>query len=152
LRVWASRPSRYGLEMHLAMMYQEVVASEPSVVVVDPISNFISAGSMSEAETMLVRLVDFLKMKGVTTLFTNLTQGGATAEHTDLGISSIIDTWLLLREAERDEERYCSLYILKSRGMWHSRQVRELRMTDRGIELAEHASKAAAPRAAPQAE
>jgi circadian clock protein KaiC len=138
LRISSARPSRYGLEMHLAKMYQEVVTSEPAVVVVDPISCFISAGSTWEAQTMLVRLVDFLKTKGITSLFTNLTQGGGNPEQTDLGISSIIDTWLLLREDERDDERICSLYILKSRGMWHSRQVRELRLTEHGIELAEH--------------
>jgi circadian clock protein KaiC len=138
LHIWSARPSRYGLEMHLAMMYQEVVASDPRVVVVDPISSFIAGNNNSEAQTMLVRLVDFLKTKGVTTLFTNLTQGGGSPDQTDLGISSIIDTWLLLREDERNDERICSLYILKSRGMAHSKQVRRLRMTDHGIELAEH--------------
>ena len=147
LHIWSARPSRYGLEMHLAMMYQEIVTADPRVVVVDPISSFLSAGSSSEAETMLVRLVDFLKTKCVTSLFTNLTQGGGKPEQTDLGISSIIDTWLLLRDDERDDERNCSLYILKSRGMQHSRQVRDLRLTDHGIELDEHpASKAAAGR------
>ncbi len=135
LRVHSSRPTRYGLEMHLATMYKLITDFDPRVVVIDPISNFISTGTASEAGAMLIRLVDFLKSREVTALFTNLVHGGAAAEETDVGISSIIDTWLLLRDTERDGERGGSLYVLKSRGMAHSKQVRQLRLTDGGIEL-----------------
>ncbi|QJW93545.1 circadian clock protein KaiC [Frigoriglobus tundricola] len=135
LRVHSTRPTRYGLEMHLATMYQEVTDFAPQVVVIDPISNFIAAGTTTEAGAMLVRLVDFLKERGVTSLFTNLTHAGSAAEETDTGISSIIDTWLLLRDTERNGERGGVLYVLKSRGMAHSKQVREFRLTDGGIEL-----------------
>ena len=135
LRVHSSRPTRFGLEMHLATMYKAVTEFGPQVVVIDPISNFISSGTTSEAGTMLIRLVDFLKERGVTALFTNLIHGGGELEQTDVGISSIIDTWLLLRDTERDGERGGVAYVLKSRGMAHSKQVREFRLTDSGIEL-----------------
>lgn len=135
LRIHATRPTRYGLEMHLATMYKMVTEFTPRVVVIDPISNFISSGSSAEAGAMLIRLVDFLKSREVTSVFTNLTHGAGSPEETDVGISSIIDTWLLLRDTERDGERGGSLYVLKSRGMAHSKQVREFRLTDHGIEL-----------------
>jgi circadian clock protein KaiC len=135
LRVHAARPSRYGLEMHLALMYKLVRGFQPRAVVVDPISNFISAGTASEAGAMLVRLVDFLKSQAITSLFTNLTHSGTNLEETDVGISSIIDTWLLLRDTESRGERKGVVHVLKSRGMSHSRQVRGFHLTDHGIEL-----------------
>lgn len=134
LRIDAARPTRYGLEMHLAIIHKLVSDFQPQFVVVDPISNFISAGTTTEAGSMLVRLVDVLKSRGITSLYTNLTHAG-NLEQTDVGISSIIDTWLFLRETEADDERRGVLYILKSRGMAHSKQVRGFRLTDHGIEL-----------------
>ncbi|WP_439629621.1 circadian clock protein KaiC [Gemmata sp.] len=134
LRVHSTRPTRYGLEMHLATMYKLVTDFDPRVVVIDPISNFITAGTTSEAGAMLVRLVDFLKARGVTGLFSNLTHAGSPIE-TDVGISSIIDTWLLLRETEAGGARGGVLSVLKSRGMAHSREVRPFRLTDHGVEL-----------------
>ena len=98
-------------------------------------SNFVSAGSSTEAGAMLIRLVDFLKSQGITSLFTNLVQGSHDATETDVGISSIIDTWLLLRDTERNGERCGALYVLKSRGMSHSKQVREFRLSDTGIDI-----------------
>ncbi|HUQ70563.1 MAG TPA: circadian clock protein KaiC [Planctomycetaceae bacterium] len=137
LRIHSARPTLFGLEMHLASMYKTIAHYLPQVVVVDPISNFISAGTLSEAGAMLVRLVDLLKAKGITTVFTNLTHGGVTIQETDVGISSIIDTWLLLNDTEHDGERICAVYVLKSRGMAHSKKVMGLRLTDNGIELTE---------------
>lgn len=134
LRIHSSRPTRYGLEMHLATIHRLVTEFQPQVVVIDPISNFVSAGTITEAGAMLVRLVDFLKSRGVTSLFTNLSHGHGL-EETDVGLSSIIDTWLLLRGVEQDGERGHVLYVLKSRGMAHSKQVRKFRLTDSGIEL-----------------
>ena len=137
LRISSARPTLYGLEMHLAQMHKLVADFRPQAVVVDPISNFISSGTMSEAGAMLVRLVDFLKRQNITSLFTNLTHGGSVPEYTDVGISSIIDTWLLLRDIEHDGQRSGVVYVLKSRGMSHSKQVKGFRLTDNGIELAE---------------
>ena len=109
---------------------------QPRVVVVDPISNMLAAGTADEAQAMLLRLVDALKGQQITALFTNLSSAGeASLEQTDLGISSIVDTWILLRDIELGGERNRGLYVLKSRGMAHSNQIREFLLTDRGIEL-----------------
>jgi circadian clock protein KaiC len=108
------------------------------VVIVDPISNFISAGSAQDALTMLLRLTDYLKSRQATAMFTHLSSGGlagAALENTDLGVSSIIDTWILLRDIELGGERNKGLYILKSRGMKHSNQIREYLLTPEGIQL-----------------
>lgn len=136
LRIHSARPTRYGLEMHLAQMHKLIEEIRPEVVVVDPISNFISAGTMTEAGAMVVRLIDFLKSQGTTTLFTNLTHA-ADPESTEIAISSIIDTWLLLREIERGNQRSGVINVLKSRGMAHSKQIRGFRLTDHGVELSE---------------
>jgi circadian clock protein KaiC len=144
LRVHSARPTRYGLEMHLAQMHKLIRDFKPSVVVIDPISNFISAGTMTEAGSMLIRVVDFLKSQGITGLFTNLTHDGSNPEKTDSGISSIIDTWLLLRNTEQDGERGGTIYVLKSRGMAHSNHVHGFRLTDQGIVLSAPPERAAA--------
>jgi len=135
LRIEASRPTLFGLEMHLVHIHTLVAQFDPRVVIVDPISNFTSSGSLEQAEAMLVRLIDFLKMRGVTTLLVNLTAGGAALERTEAGISSLIDTWVLLRDVERDDARHRRLHVLKSRGMAHSSEVREFRITSKGIDL-----------------
>jgi circadian clock protein KaiC len=121
--------------MHLAIMHKMVEDFDPSVVIVDPISNFVNAASNSETNAMLVRLVDFLKSRGTTAFFTALTGGGEAWEQTDVGMSSIVDTWLLLRDIELGGERNRGMYILKSRGMAHSNQIREFLLTDNGIDL-----------------
>lgn len=136
LQFHAARPSLYGLETHLAVMHKQVKDFSPRVVVIDPVSNLISSGSMSEVRSMLLRLVDFLKAQQITALFTSLTAGDTkTLEQTDLGISSVMDSWLLLRDIELGGERNRGLYILKSRGMAHSNQIREFLLTDNGIDL-----------------
>jgi circadian clock protein KaiC len=135
LRHEASRPTNAGLETHLAHMHKQVEAFAPRVVIIDPISNFASAGTDADAEVMLLRLVDFLKSRGVTAMLVNLTAGGGALEGTDIGISSLIDTWILLRDIELAGERNRGLYVLKSRGMSHSHQIREFLLTDNGIRL-----------------
>ena len=136
LRFHATRPTFHGLEMHLATMLRLVRDFRPRVVVVDPISNMLAAGTADEAQAMLLRLVDSLKHQQITALFTNLTSAGdASLEQTDLGVSSIVDTWILLRDIELGGERNRGMYVLKSRGMAHSNQIREFLLTDRGIEL-----------------
>ncbi len=131
----ASRPTLHGLETHLVQMYRLIRQFKPAIVVVDPISNLQEAGTQSEASAALLRLVDMLKSKQVTTLFTNLTQVGAVMEKSDLGISSLMDTWLLLRDIELNGERNRGIYVLKSRGMAHSNQIREFVMTANGLDL-----------------
>lgn len=132
--VKTTRPSRHGLEMHLALIHKAVGEFRPAVVVVDPISSFLAAGGTPDAASMLVRLLDLLKTRGITAVFTNQTHAGGPGT-TDMGVSSIIDTWVVLADAERGGERAGTLTVLKSRGMAHSKRVRELRMTDRGLEL-----------------
>lgn len=137
LQFHAHRPTLYGLEAHLATMHRVVRDLEPQIVVVDPISNFVSVGGLGEVKAMLIRLLDYLKMRQVTALFTNLTSVDGSLEQTEVGLSSLIDTWLLLRDIELNGERNRAMYVLKSRGMAHSNQVREFVLGERGIELRE---------------
>jgi len=131
----AVRPTATGLEMHLAQMFKITSDAKSSVVVIDPISNLISVGSLGEVKSMLTRLVDYLKTKHITAVFTSLTHGGDPSEETEVGISSLMDTWIVLRDVERGGERNREIHVLKSRGMAHSNQLREFVMTDHGIEL-----------------
>src|SRR5450759_612480 len=135
LRFHAERPSVFGLEMHLVTIHKLVSQFRPRVVVIDPVTDFASLGSEAEIRAMLTRLVDFLKMQQITALFTSLTAGGTFTESTDLGVSSLMDTWLLLRDVQNGAERTRVVHLLKSRGMAHSNQVREFLLTDRGVEL-----------------
>ncbi len=137
LRIHASRPTFHGLEMHLVQIHKMVTQFEPAAVIIDPVSNFSASGSNADAALMLLRLIDFLKARGVTALLTHLTSGGKAMEATDVGISSIIDTWLLVRDVENGGERNRGLYVLKSRGMKHSNQIREFLITANGIQLVE---------------
>jgi circadian clock protein KaiC len=134
LRFHASRPTVHGLERHLVTMYKTIRDFQPSVVVVDPVTNFLSVGTSEDVKAMLVRLIDFLKMQQITGVFTSLTHGDAL-EQTDVGVSSLMDTWLLLRESEVNGERNRTLYVIKSRGMNHSNQLREVLITGEGIQL-----------------
>ena len=135
LRFHAVRPTFYSMEMHLAMLHKMIDESKPSVVVLDPITTFTAIGNGVEVKSMLTRLIDFLKLHGITAMFTNLTAGDSAPEKTDIGISSLVDTWLLLRNIETNGERNRGLYVLKSRGMAHSNQIREFFLSDNGIEL-----------------
>jgi circadian clock protein KaiC len=135
IRIHASRPTLFCLEMHLVQIHKMIAEFEPSAVIVDPISNLIDSGTQQDARSMLLRLVDFLKAKRITALFTHLTSGAAAREATDVGISSLVDTWLLLRDIELAGERNRGLYVLKSRGMPHSNQIREFLITPEGVQL-----------------
>jgi circadian clock protein KaiC len=106
-------------------------------VVFDPINSLLQAGTQRDATAMIIRLIDFLKVHQISSFMTNLIAGGQAAENTGMEISSLVDTWLLLRDVELSGERNRALYILKSRGMAHSNQIREFLLTDRGIELQE---------------
>jgi circadian clock protein KaiC len=135
LQFQATRPTFYGLEMHLAVTHKIVNIFKPDIVILDPINTFVVGDKEFEVKTMLMRIVDFLKSKHITALFTSLTSGVSPLENSDVGISSLIDTWLLLRDIELNGERNRGMYVLKSRGMANSNQIREFILTDHGVEL-----------------
>jgi circadian clock protein KaiC len=135
LHLHASRPSLSGLEQHLVRMFGAVRELDPAVVVVDPLSNLLVVGSRHEVRLALTRLVDFLKTEGITALYTSLIQQDARAAETDIGISSLMDTWIFLESIEVQGERNRGLHILKSRGMAHSNRIREFLITDEGVRL-----------------
>ena len=134
LRVEAARPTLFGLEMHLVAMHKEIETFKPRVVVIDPVSSLLSAGDPREVKSLLVRLFDFLKCHGVTAVVTYLTSIKGL-EETDIGVSSLIDTWIEVRDLESGGERTRTLHVLKSRGMPHSNKVREFVLTSRGVQL-----------------
>jgi circadian clock protein KaiC len=133
----ASRPSLYGLEMHLVHIYKTIKKIKPRVVVIDPITNLVSIGSVSEVKAMLVRLIDFLQSENITVVFTALNLHTTITEQTDEGVSSLVDAWLMVSDIEGNGERNRGLYVMKSRGMKHSNQVREFIITDKGLDLVE---------------
>jgi circadian clock protein KaiC len=137
LQFQATRPTLYGLEMHLAVTHKAVIAFKPDIVILDPINTFVIGDKENEVKTMLMRIVDFLKANQITALFTSLTSNESTLESSDVGISSLIDTWLLLRDIELNGERNRGMYVLKSRGMANSNQIREFILTGHGVELRE---------------
>jgi circadian clock protein KaiC len=138
LQIHCSRPSMHGLEQHLVMMHDTVLAFRPGIVVADPISNLTLDDSELAVRPTLMRLIDFLKQLQITSVFTSLTSGGTATsapEDSQMGVSSLMDTWLLLRNVEFNGERNRLIYVLKSRGMAHSNQVREFVLSDAGIDL-----------------
>jgi circadian clock protein KaiC len=135
LRFHAVRPAHSGLEVHLATILRAIQSFDPQSVVVDPLSSFVGVGNENDVRRMLLRLVDALKIRQVTGFFTSLSTTEAMIEQTNVAISSLIDTWLLVRDLEIGGERNRGLYVLKSRGMQHSNQIREFLLTPQGIEL-----------------
>jgi circadian clock protein KaiC len=123
--------------MHLVKLHKTIEEVKPSIVVVDPLTALLQSGTLTETRGMLLRLIDFLKEQRITALMTTLTSGSDSLEETAVGISSLVDVWLLLRDIESGGERNRGLYILKARGLAHSNQIRELLLTDHGIELRE---------------
>ena len=135
LKFHNSRPSNWGLEVHLAMIHKIISEYEPHVVVIDPITNFLAVGDPFQTKSMLTRLIDFLKTERITAMFTSLTGATDQLEDSEVGVSSLIDAWLLVKNIESNGERNRGLYILKARGMAHSNQVREFLLTDYGVDL-----------------
>jgi circadian clock protein KaiC len=135
LQYHGMRPTVYGLEMHLVQMHRLVEDCQPSVVVIDPVTSLLSSGTSTEVKGMLTRLIDFLKCRQITAFMTTLTSEVEHLEQTEVHISSLIDTWLVLRDLESGGERNRGLIVLKSRGMAHSKQIREFLLTQNGIEL-----------------
>ena len=137
LQFQATRPTFYGLEMHLAVTHKIVSVFKPDIVILESINTFIVGDKDLDVKTMLMRIADFLKAKQITALCTSLTSSQGSIESSDAGISSLIDTWLLLRDIELYGERNRGMYVLKSRGMANSSEIREFILTDHGVELRE---------------
>lgn len=135
LQMHASRPTLWGLEMHLVAIYKKIKQFKPRTVILDPITNLVTVGTVSEVKSMLIRLIDFLQAEQVTVMFTALSLNTIVNEQTDEGVSSLVDAWLLVRDIEANGERNRGMYIMKSRGMKHSNQVREFIITDKGLDL-----------------
>jgi circadian clock protein KaiC len=135
LRFHATRPTLHGLELHLAHAHQAIQEVRPTIVVLDPVTNLMASGDQSEVYAMLLRLIDYLKGLGITAMMTTLTRAGQPTEITETNISSLVDTWIAIQQIESSSERNRGLYVIKSRGMAHSNQVREYRITDCGVEL-----------------
>jgi circadian clock protein KaiC len=135
LRYVATRPTFYSLEMHLAVMLREIIRFDPQLVVLDPISAFMESGDRMEIQSMLLRVIDFLKARGVTAILTHLMHEQDGGMRTDAGLSSLMDAWILLLNREVNGEFNRELYLLKARGLSHSNQVREFIMSDKGITL-----------------
>ncbi len=137
LQIEVARPSQFGLEMHLVTMYDLIREFQPSIVVMDPITDFSAVGSAFEIKSAVTRIIDFLKVHEITGLFISVTSEDPAANQTVVGISSLIDAWISLRNLEDNGERHRGLFVLKSRGMAHSNQIRSFRLTDDGIRIGE---------------
>ncbi|MDB5207039.1 MAG: kaiC [Flavisolibacter sp.] len=135
LQIHSARPTLNGLEMHLAAIHKKVKAFKPRTVILDPITNLVTVGTVSEVKSFLIRLIDFLQGENITVLFTALSLNTVVNEQTDEGVSSLVDVWLQVRDIESNGERNRGMYIMKSRGMKHSNQVREFIITDKGLDL-----------------
>jgi circadian clock protein KaiC len=131
----AWRPTQFGIEMHLLRIHKLIEKHKPQCVVIDPITNLMHGSGDKEVYSMMMRLMDFLKNSGITAIFVSLTAGGSKLESSAVGVSSLADTWILLRDIESDGERNRCIYVLKSRGMAHSNQLREFVITAKGIKL-----------------
>lgn len=137
LHFHATRPTTFGLEMHLVKIHKIIKEFDPAVVVVDPVTGLLHAGTPTETRSILLRLIDFLKEKQITAVITTLTSGSDAQEQAEIDISSLVDAWLLLRDIESGGERNRGIYILKARGVAHSNQIREFLLTNQGVELRE---------------
>jgi len=135
LQFQASRPTMYGLEMHLVLITKIIKEFKPKSVIIDPITNLVTVGTASEVQSILTRLLDYLQVNGITALFTGLNLNTLNGSQTDETISSLVDCWIQIRDIEMNGERNKGLYIMKSRGMYHSNQVREFIISEKGVFL-----------------
>jgi len=135
LRFHADRPSRYGLETHLVTMYETVAAFKPTVTVIDPVTNLMTVGTYADVQAMLTRMIDHLKTENITAMLTSLMPGQIDIERTETAISSLMDTWMVLANDPVDGRHRRGLYVLKSRGMAHSNELREFVLTDQGLTM-----------------
>ena len=138
LKIVSTRPAFFGLEMHLLELYKILEDFKPTSVVIDPLTSLIGQAEQSEIQSMLTRMIDALKSKGITGVFTSLVASTASNDTSgEIGVSSLIDTWIIVRELEEDKgkTRTRGLYIVKSRGTGHSNDVQKMIFRDDGIHL-----------------
>jgi circadian clock protein KaiC len=135
LEFHADRPSRYGLETHLVTMHQVVADFKPTVTVIDPVTNLMTVGTYADVQAMLTRLIDHLKTANITAMLTSLIPGQTVIERTETTISSLMDTWIVLANDAVAGQHHRGLYVLKSRGMAHSNELREFVLTDHGLNV-----------------
>jgi circadian clock protein KaiC len=135
LHLHAERPSRFGIEAHLAAMYRAIDALRPEAVVVDSITDLLSLGGEAEVRAMLVRLIDYLKTGGVTVVFSSLSPGAVDLQESHAGVSSLMDAWILLTLQKSGDRRHREMSVLKARGMAHSNRVYEFTMNERGFHI-----------------
>jgi circadian clock protein KaiC len=145
LRFHADRPNRHGLETHLVAMHHAVDVFAPDVAVVDPVTNLMAVGTQADVRAMLTRMIDYLKTRSITAMFTSLNTPSQTLDHTESLISSLMDTWILMSIDTVNDERLRFLNVLKSRGMPHSDEIRRFRFSTKGIEIAATARQARRP-------
>ena len=134
LQFHMARPTMYGLEMHLVTIHDLIKQYKPKIVVLDPITDFFAVGSTAEVKAAITRIIDFLKSNQITALFTSYTEEDVPNESV-VGVSSLIDTWISLRNLENHGERHRGLFVLKARGMAHSNQIRSFQLTSDGIKI-----------------
>jgi circadian clock protein KaiC len=135
LKFHASRPTLYGLEMHLVVFHKLIKEFKPKVVVLDPITNLVTVGDPGQVKSILIRLIDFLQKEQITAMFTALSFENSMRNSADEDVSSLVDTWISVHDLENNGERNREIYVIKSRGMRNSNQVREFRITDDGIKI-----------------
>ena len=145
LQFHADRPSRYGLETHLVSMHNVVANFRPTVTVIDPVTNLMTVGTYADVQAMLTRMIDHLKTENITAMLTSLMPGQTDIERTETAISSLMDTWIVLANDEVSGRHRRGLYVLKSRGMAHSNELREFVLTDRGLKLLDAAGEPGGP-------
>jgi circadian clock protein KaiC len=136
LKFHADRPSRYGLETHLSTMHQLVADFKPSIAVLDPVTNLMTVGTFADVQAMLTRMIDHLKTENITAVLTSLTPGQTQVDRTETSITSLMDTWIVLANDDLGGRHRRGLYVLKSRGMAHSNELREFVLTDHGLDIA----------------
>jgi circadian clock protein KaiC len=135
LQFHADRPSRYGLETHLATMHRVVADFKPTVIVIDPVTNLMTVGTSADVQAMLTRIIDHLKTENITAMLASLAPGRSESERRESTISSLMDTWIVLANEEVNGRHRRGVYVLKSRGMAHSNELREFTLTDGGLQV-----------------
>ena len=135
LQVISTRPTLYGLETHLSIMLRQIEEDKPAAVIIDPISNLISVGDEAEVKSMLTRMIDYLKTKQITSLFTSLISTGEASDSNKSPISSWIDTWIMLNQQKRDDDVKTTIRVVKSRGIAHSKRICDFELSDKGISI-----------------
>lgn len=137
LQFHADRPSRYGLETHLATMHRVVADFKPSVTLIDPVTNLMTVGTSADVQAMLTRMIDHLKTENITAMLASLSPGESPSERSETTISSLMDTWIMLANEDLGGRHRRGVYVLKSRGMAHSNELREFVLSDRGLHVLE---------------